>query len=240
MSKILPALALALMSMPIIVHADDIINADVKKAFEETNLSMQESMEQMNKSMQKVMPQIADSMSQMMNEVMKSLPPLMSALEKNQVLSKASAELNRQFQQNLKEVTQNFEDEIAAAPTTTVDEFEMSGSRNINGNQIDYAFTRNAEEAQKVAKVIDAKISGSNTQDSVKITDLKNYNIDAKHFKLDSLDGNVFLLYNPTPEQAFITGNFNNKLNIKIQAEGKDALKQAKDFITAFRSKYIK
>ncbi len=239
MSKFLPALALALMTSPIIVHADDIINADVRKAFEETNLSMQKSMEQMDKSMQKVMPQIANSMSQMMDEVMKSLPPLMSAIEKNQVLSKASAELNRQFQQNLKEVTQNFEDEIAAAPSVAVDEFEMSGSRMVNGNQIDYAITQNAEEAQKIAKIIDAKISG-NIQDDIKIADLKNYNIDAKHFKLDSLDGNVFLVYNPTPEQAFITGNFNNKLNIKIQVEGKDALKQAKDFITAFRGKYVK
>ncbi len=240
MSKFLPALALALMTSPIIVHADDIINADVKKAFEETNLSMQKSMEQMDKSMQKVMPQIANSMSQMMDEVMKSLPPLMSAIEKNQVLSKASAELNRQFQQNLKKVTQNFEDEIAAAPTVAVDEFEMSGSRMVNGNQIDYAITQNAEETQKIAKIVDAKITGNNTQDNTPIADLKNYNIDAKHFKLDSLDGNVFLVYNPTPEQAFITGNFNNKLNIKIQVEGKDALKQAKDFITAFRSKYVK
>lgn len=241
MLKYLLAVSMALISTSALADENEIINADVKQAFNETQQSMQQSVDQMDQTMQKIIPEISAGMNEMMNNIMKTLPPLMSSLERNQVFSKASDELNRQFQQNIKELNQNYEKYLKSQTANdTTEEFNISGSKSVNGQDLDFAFNQNPEDIQETSDIIDAKVNGSKTKEIKAIKDLKGYYIKAANFQLDSYVGNVFLKYVPEPNQAFIVGNLNNKINFKIQTTGENALQRATEFMASLRSQYLK
>ncbi len=235
MNKLCISLTVLLMSFSAFA-ADDIINSEVREAFERTEQSMQDSVNQLDSTMQKIMPQISESIAVMMNDIMKTLPPLMSSIERNQVLSKASEELNKQFQENVKELNKSFEN----STNQSTEEFSLSGTKSVNGHDLNFAFNQDTEALKTVSAIVDSKIAGGKNDASLYLTDLKNHKINATDVNLDSIDGNVILVYAPSNQEAFITGNFDNRINVKIQATGTDALKQAKDFIVNFRQRYAR
>lgn len=233
---------LLLNSVPVWAQSDEILTPEVQKALDETNLAMQKSAYQVDQAVQKIVPQLTESVSQMMNDIFKTLPPLMSAMEKNQVFSKATQEMNRQFQQSLQEVNKNI-DNLPVPPAQQPQEanqFSISGSRNDNGNILSFVFSQDNKTLNTTRQALDYKTSPAPQNPDIQLVDINNQKIDVKKTRYEIIDGNKYIVFSPDSQNAFITGNLQNQINLKVQTSGPDALKRAKQFVTNFRSQYLK
>lgn len=216
------------------VAAEEIINDDVRRAMEETDRAMQESALQMQQTMQKVMPEVADSFSQVMNDLLQAFPPLISAIEQNRVLSKAADRMQQEMQQSLQQL--NTELDTLPIPAEQ-DEFTFSGSRNNNGRTLDFTFSKDGNDLKTTANALTAleeKENGKELSDR-QLTDLSGRQIPLSQFKLETINGTDFLVYEHGDDDIYLTGNNRYGLNARVQAKGENAGARARLFLQNFK-----
>lgn len=233
--------------------ADEIINRNMQEAFAQTQEEIQKSVAEMDASMQKVMPEIARSMSETINSIFASFTPLLSSMEENKVFSKASARMN----QDLKSSLNNIEQEVgtsAAQPSAISSEplvkplpktqvkqnFLLTGSKSEDGKSLDFIISQNADAINETAALLDKKTAPSAAVPEVRIKDFNNHSLPLAEFKVENIGGQNFLIYDNQNIGTFALGNYNNRINVKIQTTGIDAYARTQSFLRNLKQNYLK
>ena len=217
--------------------ADDVINRDMQQALEQTNRAVADSVMQMDETMKKLMPEVTAGMTQMMIDIFNAFPPLMTAIERNQVLSKASKQLTAE---ELNAAAQEQADSAAspASPQIT-DEFSISGTKDENGRRLIFNFNQNPELTRKTQQAADWISSPGSEKKAMQLTTLSGQTYPLTDFKLERINNAYFLIRSPQNDTAYATGNVNDKINLRVETSGPDALPRLRAFIQEFRGKFV-
>ena len=215
-------------------QAEEIVNADVQKNWQQTQETMQQSLAKMDKQMQQIMPAMAQSMNQMMQDVFKTLPPLMKSLEENQVLSKTAEQMNREINAQVKQLNnelQEYQNYKQQKNASAQDKLSISGSKNDNGKTLDFSFVQNEENLNNLRQAIVIKSSPQNKAELASpLTDIKGKELDINELKLENINGNYYLV-KENEQESFITGIMNGNIIVRVQTGGEDAAARARNFI---------
>ncbi len=240
-------------SLPSLALAEEIINDDMQQAFNQTQQEINQSVQQMDAVMQEVVPELAQGMSETVNNIFNSFPPLLEAMERNQVFSKTGAKMQQDIQASLRRIENGIgtpsstdsstlsNTSAASAPKAEIKEsFLLTGSRNENGKSLDFIISQNAEQIQETKTLIDYKTSPEKSDKNIQLSDFYQQNLPLENFVLENIIGQNFLVYNNETYGTFIIGNYNNKINIKLQTAGIDSYARAQSFIRNLEQNYLK
>ena len=223
--------------------ADDVINRDMQQALEQTNRAVADSVMQMDETMKKLMPEVTAGMTQMMIDIFNAFPPLMTAIERNQVLSKASKQLTQEVQKSAEELNAAAQEQAdsAASPASpqTTDEFSISGTKDENGRRLIFNFNQNPELTRKTQQAADWISSPSSEKKAMQLTTLSGQTYPLTDFKRERINNAYFLIRSPQKDTAYATGNVNDKINLRVETSGPDALPRLRAFIQEFRGKFV-
>lgn len=223
--------------------ADDVINRDMQQALEQTNRAVADSVMQMDETMKKLMPEVTAGMTQMMIDIFNAFPPLMTAIERNQVLSKASKQLTQEVQKSAEELNAAAQEQAdsAASPASpqTTDEFSISGTKDENGRRLIFNFNQNPELTRKTQQAADWISSPSSEKKAMQLTTLSGQTYPLTDFKRERINNAYFLIRSPQNDTAYATGNVNDKINLRVETSGPDALPRLRAFIQEFRGKFV-
>lgn len=223
--------------------ADDVINRDMQQALEQTNRAVADSVMQMDETMKKLMPEVTAGMTQMMIDIFNAFPPLMTAIERNQVLSKASKQLTQEVQKSAEELNAAAQEQAdsAASPASpqTTDEFSISGTKDENGRRLIFNFNQNPELTRKTQQAADWISSPGSEKKAMQLTTLSGQTYPLTDFKRERINNSYFLIRSPQNDTAYATGNVNDKINLRVETSGPDALPRLCAFIQEFRGKFV-
>ena len=223
--------------------ADDVINRDMQQALEQTNRAVADSVMQMDETMKKLMPEVTAGMTQMMIDIFNAFPPLMTAIERNQVLSKASKQLTQEVQKSAEELNAAAQEQAdsAASPASpqTTDEFSISGTKDENGSRLIFNFNQNPELTRKTQQAADWISSPGSEKKAMQLTTLSGQTYPLTDFKRERINNSYFLIRSPQNDTAYATGNVNDKINLRVETSGPDALPRLRTFIQEFRGKFV-
>lgn len=223
--------------------ADDVINRDMQQALEQTNRAVADSVMQMDETMKKLMPEVTAGMTQMMIDIFNAFPPLMTAIERNQVLSKASKQLTQEVQKSAEELNAAAQEQAdsAASPASpqTTDEFSISGTKDENGRRLIFNFNQNPELTRKTQQAADWISSPGSEKKAMQLTTLSGQTYPLTDFKRERINNAYFLIRSPQNDTAYATGNVNDKINLRVETSGPDALPRLCAFIQEFRGKFV-
>lgn len=223
--------------------ADDVINRDMQQALEQTNRAVADSVMQMDETMKKLMPEVTAGMTQMMIDIFNAFPPLMTAIERNQVLSKASKQLTQEVQKSAEELNAAAQEQAdsAASPASpqTTDEFSISGTKDENGRRLIFNFNQNPELTRKTQQAADWISSPGSEKKAMQLTTLSGQTYPLTDFKRKRINNAHFLIRSPQNDTAYATGNVNDKINLRVETSGPDALPRLRTFIQEFRGKFV-
>lgn len=223
--------------------ADDVINRDMQQALEQTNRAVADSVMQMDETMKKLMPEVTAGMTQMMIDIFNAFPPLMTAIERNQVLSKASKQLTQEVQKSAEELNAAAQEQAdsAASPASPqiTDEFSISGTKDENGRRLIFNFNQNSELTRKTQQAADWISSPGSEKKAMQLTTLSGQTYPLTDFKRERINNAYFLIRSPQNDTAYATGNVNDKINLRVETSGPDALPRLRTFIQEFRGKFV-
>lgn len=223
--------------------ADDVINRDMQQALEQTNRAVADSVMQMDETMKKLMPEVTAGMTQMMIDIFNAFPPLMTAIERNQVLSKASKQLTQEVQKSAEELNAAAQEQAdsAASPASPqiTDEFSISGTKDENGRRLIFNFNQNPELTRKTQQAADWISSPGSEKKAMQLTTLSGQTYPLTDFKRKRINNAHFLIRSPQNDTAYATGNVNDKINLRVETSGPDALPRLRTFIQEFRGKFV-
>lgn len=223
--------------------ADDVINRDMQQALEQTNRAVVDSVMQMDETMKKLMPEVTAGMTQMMIDIFNAFPPLMTAIERNQVLSKASKQLTQEVQKSAEELNAAAQEQAdsAASPASPqiTDEFSISGTKDENGRRLIFNFNQNPELTRKTQQAADWISSPGSEKKAMQLTTLSGQTYPLTDFKQERINNSYFLIRSPQNDTAYATGNVNDKINLRVETSGPDALPRLRAFIQEFRGKFV-
>lgn len=223
--------------------ADDVINRDMQQALEQTNRAVADSVMQMDETMKKLMPEVTAGMTQMMIDIFNAFPPLMTAIERNQVLSKASKQLTQEVQKSAEELNAAAQEQAdsAASPASPqiTDEFSISGTKDENGRRLIFNFNQNSELTRKTQQAADWISSPGSEKKAMQLTTLSGQTYPLTDFKRERINNSYFLIRSPQNDTAYATGNVNDKINLRVETSGSDALPRLRAFIQEFRGKFV-
>ena len=223
--------------------ADDVINRDMQQALEQTNRAVADSVMQMDETMKKLMPEVTAGMTQMMIDIFNAFPPLMTAIERNQVLSKASKQLTQEVQKSAEELNAAAQEQAdsAASPASpqTTDEFSISGTKDENGRRLIFNFNQNPELTRKTQQAADWISSPGSEKKAMQLTTLSGQTYPLTDFKRERINNAYFLIRSPQNDTAYATGNVNDKINLRVETSGPDALPRLCAFIQEFSGKFV-
>lgn len=223
--------------------ADDVINRDMQQALEQTNRAVADSVMQMDETMKKLMPEVTAGMTQMMIDIFNAFPPLMTAIERNQVLSKASKQLTQKVQKSAEELNAAAQEQAdsAASPASPqiTDEFSISGTKDENGRRLIFNFNQNPELTRKTQQAADWISSPGSEKKAMQLTTLSGQTYPLTDFKRERINNAHFLIRSPQNDTAYATGNVNDKINLRVETSGPDALPRLRTFIQEFRGKFV-
>lgn len=223
--------------------ADDVINRDMQQALEQTNRAVADSVMQMDETMKKLMPEVTAGMTQMMIDIFNAFPPLMTAIERNQVLSKASKQLTQEVQKSAEELNAAAQEQAdsAASPASPqiTDEFSISGTKDENGRRLIFNFNQNSELTRKTQQAADWISSPGSEKKAMQLTTLSSQTYPLTDFKRERINNSYFLIRSPQNDTAYATGNVNDKINLRVETSGPDALPRLRAFIQEFRGKFV-
>lgn len=223
--------------------ADDVINRDMQQALEQTNRAVADSVMQMDETMKKLMPEVTAGMTQMMIDIFNAFPPLMTAIERNQVLSKASKQLTQEVQKSAEELNAAAQEQAdsAASPASPqiTDEFSISGTKDENGRRLIFNFNQNSELTRKTQQAADWISSPGSEKKAMQLTTLSGQTYPLTDFKRERINNSYFLIRSQQNDTAYATGNVNDKINLRVETSGPDALPRLRAFIQEFRGKFV-
>lgn len=179
----------------------------------------------------------------MMIDIFNAFPPLMTAIERNQVLSKASKQLTQEVQKSAEELNAAAQEQAdsAASPASpqTTDEFSISGTKDENGRRLIFNFNQNPELTRKTQQAADWISSPSSEKKAMQLTTLSGQTYPLTDFKRERINNAYFLIRSPQNDTAYATGNVNDKINLRVETSGPDALPRLRAFIQEFRGKFV-
>ena len=226
-----------LSAFPAAAADDDVINRDMQQALEQTNRAVADSVMQMDETMKKLMPEVTAGMTQMMIDIFNAFPPLMTAIERNQVLSKASKQLTQEVQKPAEELNAAAQEQAdsAASPASP----QITGTKDENGRRLIFNFNQNPELTRKTQQAADWISSPGSEKKAMQLTTLSGQTYPLTDFKRKRINNAYFLIRSPQNDTAYATGNVNDKINLRVETSGPDALPRLRTFIQEFRGKFV-
>lgn len=210
---------------------------EIRQAMQQTDAAMLRSVEEMNKTMEKVVPQLTDTMNKSLNDVLGSFPQLISAMENNKVLSKTSEQMIKELQNSLQQLNlttdsyniQNFNNKVS-----------ISGSQTHKDVDLDFLITQDPLAIALTREYIANSTSPNNVlYKTQKITTLNNREIPLENFKIENINGNIFLCLDEK-DYTFAIGNLGYNANVRILTAGSNRKEKARDFIKSINPAQIK
>lgn len=73
----------------------------------------------------------------------------------------------------------------------------------------------------------------------MQLTTLSGQTYPLTDFKRKRINNAYFLIRSPQNDTAYATGNVNDKINLRVETSGPDALPRLRTFIQEFRGKFV-